>query len=139
MSHRKLRQAVGSGCRGRGAPSLDELPHGHTRGTRRPELSPPTPRDTQPGGTGRRSSEPRVKDGCGLAVGGATEKAGPGRGLPQETCGLGISGDKYLMPREKGVNYSWGPAGSWPREVVGQGRVWVSRRARRRVWLPAQE
>lgn len=29
------------------------------------------------------------------------------------------------MPREKGVNYSWSPVGSWPREVVGQGRAWV--------------
>lgn len=26
-----------------------------------------------------------------------------------------------MMPRETGVNYSWSPVGSWPREVVGQG------------------
>lgn len=84
MSHRKVRQAVGSGCRWGGAPSLDELPHRHTRGTRRPETSPLTPGDTLPRATGRSSSEPRVKDGSRLAVGAATEKAGPGRGLPQE-------------------------------------------------------
>lgn len=41
--------------------------------------------------------------------------------FPPENRGLGISGDKYLMPREKEVNYSWGLVGSWPREVVGQG------------------
>lgn len=91
MSQHSFRRADGTGCRRGELPAWLSCRHGHTSGTRGPETPPPTPGDARrPWSEGGNGPRP--------AGGGAAEEAGPGRGLPQENGGLGISGDKYLMP-----------------------------------------